>query len=180
MGAKIILNGNLGDDPKHGKTGEGTPYVQFSLYQAHWTRTGGKNQDGSDEFKDTGGFWMQVAWFSRKADKAAELLKKGTAVIVSGDLRVDYWADRDTGEQKAGYKVVADEVSLDIKGLESVQMRQRAHHSVQPQVRGGNRDDGTRQAGGSHAYAAAKAGDLDVSDMPEPPPLAAYDDSMPF
>ena len=65
-------------------------------------------------------FWMNVSWFGKKAETAGRLLKKGAAVVVIGDLHAEIWVDKDTGEQKAAYKVNADEVSLDMRSLADV------------------------------------------------------------
>ena len=124
MGAKITLNGNLGDDPRCGVTqdrnGEPLHWISFSMRQPHWS----KNDRG--KFIDSGGFWINVSWLDRKAEIAGRLLKKGAAVIISGDLHVEVWVDKDTGEQKAAYKVNADEVSLDMRSLADVTYRQRS------------------------------------------------------
>ena len=132
MGAKITLNGNLGDDPRCGVTqdrnGEPLHWISFSMRQPHWS----KNDRG--KFVDSGGLWINVSWFDRKAEIAGRLLKKGAAVIVSGDLHVEVWVDKDTGEQKAAYKVNADEVSLDMRSLADVAYRQRStERGSQPQ-----------------------------------------------
>lgn len=144
MGAKITLNGNLGDDPRHGVTknrlGEDLHWVSFSMRQPHWLRE-------KEEVVDKGGFWINVSWFSRKAEVAATLLKKGAAVIVSGDLHVEYWTDQETGELRSGFKVNADEVSLDMRALSSVAYRNRSFQGPQPQPNVG-KTDGQRQLGG--------------------------------
>ena len=132
MGAKITLNGNLGDDPRCGVTqdrnGEPLHWISFSMRQPHWS----KNDRG--EFVDSGGFWMNVSWFGKKAETAGRLLKKGAAVVVIGDLHVEIWVDKDTGEQKAGFKVNADEVAFDMRSLADVTYRQRsAERGPQPQ-----------------------------------------------
>lgn len=132
MGAKITLNGNLGDDPRCGVTqdrnGEPLHWISFSMRQPHWSK------DDRGKFIDSGGFWINVSWFDRKAEIAGRLLKKGAAVIISGDLHVEVWVDKDTGEQKAAYKVNADEVSLDMRSLADVTYRQRStERGPQPQ-----------------------------------------------
>lgn len=147
MGAKITLNGNLGDDPRHGVTknrlGEDLHWVSFSMRQPHWLRE-------KEEVVDKGGFWINVSWFSRKAEVAATLLKKGAAVIVSGDLHVEYWTDQETGELRSGFKVNADEVSLDMRALSGVTYRNRSFQGPQPQPNVGKMD-GQRQQDGQGA-----------------------------
>lgn len=50
--------------------GEDLPWVSFSMRQPHWLRE-------KEELVDKGGFWINVSWFSRKAEVAASLLKRG-------------------------------------------------------------------------------------------------------
>lgn len=146
MGAKIELKGRLGRDPKLGKTQDGKPWISFSLKQDHMVKTGQKLADGRDEYEDRGGFWMEVVWFNRKAETAAQLLKKGAAVIVTGDLRTEQWENKETGEIQAGFKVVADEVALDMLSLESVSYVQHRQSSGQPQPNVGQKHASSVQA----------------------------------
>ena len=145
MGAHIEIKGNLGGDPVFGKTKEGKPWVNFSVYQPHWVKKPDAVPNGPDQYIDKGGFWLQVSWFSNKAEVAAQLLKKGTAVVVSGDLHADTWVDKETGELKAGYKVTANEVTLDLRGISGVSYRQRSQGGPQPQPNIGKRDPQTAQ-----------------------------------
>lgn len=171
MGAKITLKGRLGGEPTYGETREGKPWISFSLRQDHMVRSGKKLADGRDEYVDNGGFWMQVVWFSRKAEKAAEILKKGAAVVVSGDLRAEQWESKETGELQSGFKVVADEVSLDFIGLESVTYQSKEFSSAptpRPNIGKGKSSDGAGQAGAQNR-----------SEFP-PQDFDDRDDALPF
>lgn len=167
MGAKINLSGNLGDDPTFGVTSDNTPYVSFSVYQPHRTRTGGKLPDGRDEYQDTGGFWMTVTWFSRKAEQAGKILKKGVAVHVTGDLRVEHWVDKDSGEMKSAWKVLANQVSIDLMGVDNVVYRKRERSAAPPPP---NTNANKQQD--EHAVA-------DNQEHPEPTDFSDHDD-IPF
>ena len=154
MGAHIQLKGNLGGDPVSGKTKDGNPWVNFSVYQPHWVKNPDAVPNGPDQYIDRGGFWLQVSWFNDKAAAAAQLLKKGTAVIVSGDLHVDTWTDKETGEVKAAYKVTANEVTLNLHGITAVSYRQRSQGGPQPQPNVGKWQAAN---GGQHPAADAPA-----------------------
>ena len=165
MGAKITLNGNLGDDPRCGVTqdrnGEPLHWISFSMRQPHWT----KNDRG--EFVDSGGFWMNVSWFGKKAETAGRLLKKGAAVVVIGDLHAEIWVDKDTGEQKAAYKVNADEVSLDMRSLADVTYRQRsAERGPQPRPNLGSNHPAAGGNAPADAQGAPSAGESTPSAAP--------------
>lgn len=172
MGAKITLNGNLGGDPRsgeiQGRDGKPLPWVSFSMWQSHRTR------NDNDEYVDTGGFWMNIVWFDWRAGMAARLLKKGAAVIISGDLHVEVWVDKDTGEQKAAYKVNADEVSLDMRSLADVTYRQRStERGPQPQPNVGNNNPGGANAAARNGNAATQSDgfeDLPQEFMHDAPP----------
>ena len=170
MGAKITLNGNLGDDPRHGvaknRLGEDLPWVSFSMRQPHWVRE-------NNEPVDKGGFWINVSWFSRKAEFAATLLKKGAAVIVSGDLHVEFWTDQETGELRSSFKVSADEVSLDMRALSGVTYRNRSFQGPQPQPNVDKMDEPRQQDGlgaGTSSQRTARA-------QQQPPAQAPYGDN---
>lgn len=72
------------------------------------------------------------------------IAEKGAAVIVSGDLHVEYWTDQESGELRSGFKVNADEVSLDMRALSGVTYRNRSFQGPQPQPNVGKMD-GQRQ-----------------------------------
>ncbi|WP_314911873.1 single-stranded DNA-binding protein [Cardiobacterium hominis] len=167
MGAKITLNGNLGDDPRCGVTqdrnGEPLHWISFSMRQPHWS----KNDRG--EFVDSSGFWINVSWFDRKAETAGRLLKKGAAVVVIGDLHVEIWVDKDTGEQKAGFKVNASEVAFDMRSLADVTYRQRsAERGPQPQPNLGSNHPATGGNAPADAQGApsAQTADGGFEDIP--------------
>lgn len=149
MGAKVVLKGRLGGDPTYGETKDGKPWISFSLRQDHMVRSGKKLPDGRDEYVDNGGFWIQVVWFSRKAENAADVLKKGSAVVVSGDLRAEQWENKE-GVIESGFKVVADEVSLDFIGLESVTYQPKESSSAptpRPNIGKTKSSEGAEQEG---------------------------------
>lgn len=163
MGARIELKGNLGGDPVFGLTKDKKPWINFSVYQPHWVKNPDAVPNGPDQYIDKGGFWLQVSWFHAKAEAAERLLKKGTAVLVSGDLHVDTWTDKNTGELKAGYKVTANEVTLDLRGIAAVSYRQRGQDGPQPQPNIGNKaqaaGDGAAHSTASSTRASASADD---------------------
>lgn len=94
MGAHIELRGNLGQDPKLGQTKNGKHYLQFSVYQSHWV------PNSNNGFDDRGGFWMECVWFHAGAESGAQMLKKGSPVVVSGDLRLEVYKDQNGNDRQ--------------------------------------------------------------------------------
>nr|WP_245936092.1 single-stranded DNA-binding protein [Suttonella ornithocola] len=100
----------FGGVPALAYTQDKKPYLSFSVYQSHWVKSNNPNQP----YEDKGGFWMDVVWFNAGAEEASKMLTKGSPVVVLGDLRMDSWVDKETGEQKQRLKVIARTVAMGI------------------------------------------------------------------
>ena len=86
MYQKIIIIGNLAQDPEMRYTSDGTPVTSFSIAtNQRWT-----NEDGSQGEETT--WWRITAW-RRLAETCNEYLQKGRQVLVEGRLT----PDRETG-----------------------------------------------------------------------------------
>jgi len=78
---RVILIGNVGQDPKLTSTSGGTPVCTFSLAtDRSWTPS------GSDERKEKTE-WHYVVSFGRLAEICKTILQQGTKVYVSGRLQ---------------------------------------------------------------------------------------------
>ncbi|MDO4643186.1 MAG: single-stranded DNA-binding protein [Cardiobacteriaceae bacterium] len=165
MGAFIKLSGNLGKTIQAGKTTDGRNWLRFSIYQSHWKKSGVQRPDGTEEYVDDGGFWMDVSWFGDdKIARAGTILKTGAAVIVEGNLFSEQWTDKDTGEIKHAFKVIARDVTLDMKALDSVVYRRsenRTNNTPTPRVNTQNNTPAP-QTGGDISPGA----DADFDDAP--------------
>lgn len=88
MDATVTLTGLLGADPELRTSRNGHPWVTFRLGCTPRVRREG-------EWVDDGTIWFTVhAWHSL-ARNAAESLKKGDRVIVTGRMRVESWVGED-------------------------------------------------------------------------------------
>jgi single-strand DNA-binding protein len=82
MYQKIILVGNLGQDPEMRYTADGTPVTNFSLAtNRRWS-----NADGS-QGEET--IWWRVTAWRRLAETCNEYLQKGRQVLVEGRMTPD-------------------------------------------------------------------------------------------
>lgn len=79
--------------------------------------------DGQGGFEQDGGFWLDVSVWGRRAEQAAELLRKGARVNVTGRLEEDRWTDKETGEERSKLRLVANDVFLSLSRIEAVQFR---------------------------------------------------------
>lgn len=84
----IVMAGNLTSDPSFRKTTNGTPVANFYIAS-------------NRRFKDNSGQWREnvcyvgvVAWY-KLAESCHDNLKKGSAVLVDGELQSRTWKNED-------------------------------------------------------------------------------------
>ena len=85
---KVILIGNLGQDPELRYTGSGTAVCNMRLA----TTESYKDRDGN-QVENTE--WHNVVAWARLAEICGEYLKKGSQAYFEGQLQTRQWEDRD-------------------------------------------------------------------------------------
>lgn len=107
---KVILIGNLGNDPDTRMTPQGSAVTNLSVAT-----------DESYKDKQTGQMvpkteWHRVVMFNRLAEIAKDYLKKGSKVYIEGKLQTRKWQDQN-GQDRYSTEIVANEMQmLDSKG----------------------------------------------------------------
>ena len=101
---KVILMGHMTADPELKQTGSGTSVCSFSIGV---NRRYSKNADQSQQSVD---FINIVAW-RQQAEFVSRYFKKGSSIIVCGQLQTRNWTDNQ-GQKRYVTEVVADEVSF--------------------------------------------------------------------
>lgn len=79
----------------------------------------------TDQFEDKGGFWFDVSAWDRLAGDVVRVLKKGMRVKVEGSLKHNTWMDENSGEERSRMVLYADEITLVLNRVESIDMRQK-------------------------------------------------------
>ena len=165
---KVILIGNLGQDPDIRYTPSGAAVVNMSI--------------ATDEsYKDKGGQlvdkteWHKVVVFGKLAEICGQYLKKGSKIYVEGKLQTRKWTN------KEGHDVYTTEVVLDINGqmqmLDGKQDGQQPAQSQQAprqqqQQQAANQPQQTQyQQNNPQQPAAGGRG---------PAPIDDFDDDIPF
>ena len=98
---KVILIGNLGQDPEEPrKTQGGLSVLDISIA----TRRRTKNDETTD--------WHTVTCWNKTAELVHKYLKKGRQVYIEGRLQYDTWTDESTGKKRKKAKIVADSVQF--------------------------------------------------------------------
>ncbi len=106
---KVILVGNVGQDPEVKYTASGVPVAKVSL------ATNERFKHRNDQWQDRTEWHRVVAW-QRLAEVVGEYVHKGSKLYVEGKLQTSSWEDRQSGERKYRTEIVAlDIVMLGIR-----------------------------------------------------------------
>ncbi|WP_395377134.1 single-stranded DNA-binding protein [Marinicella sp. W31] len=158
---KVILVGNLGNDPEVRYTTSGSAVTTISLATAESWRD--KNTNETQERTE----WHRVVFFNRLAEIAGEYLKKGRQVYVEGKLQTRKWQDKD-GQDRYTTEIVANEMQMLGGGGSSG---------------GGMQQGGGMQGGGNYGSAPAAPKpkqNQSVGGQNQAPNFDDFDDDIPF
>ncbi|PJE79100.1 Single-stranded DNA-binding protein [invertebrate metagenome] len=111
---KVILIGNLGNDPDVRFTPSGNAVANLSIATSDsWKdRNTGQQQERTE--------WHRVVIFGKLAEIAQQYLHKGSKVYLEGKLQTRKWQDQQ-GQDKYTTEVVLDGFSGQMQMLDSVQ-----------------------------------------------------------
>lgn len=173
---KVILIGNLGQDPEVRFTQGGTAVANLNIATSDsWLdRNSGQRQERTD--------WHRVILFKKTAEIAQQYLKKGSKVYIEGRLQTHKWQDQ-SGQDRHTTEVVANDMQmLDSGGQQQTPQQSGYQQPPQNQQRGGHRQpppnntgyctqqpQGHRPPQGQQPYGA-----------PDPSQYDDFDDEIPF
>jgi single-strand DNA-binding protein len=118
---KVILVGNLGNDPETKFTQGGMAITRISLA----TTSVRKDKEGNQQERTE---WHRVVLFGKLGEIAGEYLRKGSSVYVEGSLRYDKYTGQD-GVEKYSTDIIADEMQMLGGRGESGERSQRSERS---------------------------------------------------
>ena len=155
---KVILVGNVGQDPETRFSGSGAAITNVSIATSE---TWKDKQTGQPQERTE---WHRVVFFNRLGEIAGEYLKKGSKVYVEGSLRTRKWKDKE-GNDRYTTEIVASEMQM----LDSRGGGQGGGDNYTPAQRSGGFDQSNaNQSNNSPSAAPAPAGADD------------WDDDIPF
>jgi single-strand DNA-binding protein len=101
---KVILVGNLGNDPETKYTQGGMAVTKASLA----TTSVRKDKEGNTQERTE---WHRVTFFGKLGEIAGEYLRKGSQVYIEGSIRYDKYTDKD-GVERYTTDIIADEMQM--------------------------------------------------------------------
>ncbi len=99
----VMIAGNLTKDPVVRKTSNGAPVINFCLASNH------RYRDGSNQWAEDVCYVGVVGW-NKLADSCMAKLKKGSAVLVDGELQSRTW--HENGGQRTVVEVKAHRIQF--------------------------------------------------------------------
>lgn len=157
---KVILVGNLGQDPEVRYTANGAAVANITVATSEqWTdKQSGQKQEKTE--------WHRVVLFGRLGEIAGEYLRKGSQVYLEGKLQTRKWQDQN-GQDRYTTEIVANEMQM-LGGRAGA---------------GGAADYGNQNYGGGQPAGAPQGGGR-AAPAPVPPAGGSnfddFDDDIPF
>lgn len=168
---KVILIGNLGQDPDCRTTPNGTTVAKINVAT-----------DESYKDKQTGQIvprteWHRVAFFNRLAEIARDYLRKGSKIYVEGKLRTNKWQD-ESGNDRYSTEIIVSELQM----LDSAQTANGGANQSQPQARPQANQGHQNQPNQTYQRPQAQAPQQGRNQYQAPPPSGNedFDDDIPF
>ncbi|KMQ73528.1 single-stranded DNA-binding protein [Marinobacter subterrani] len=171
---KVILIGNLGQDPDTRYTPNGNAVVNLNLAT-----------DESYKDRQTGQLvpkteWHRVVMFGKIAEVAGQYLRKGSKVYIEGKLQTRKW------QNKEGQDVYTTEVVVDINGqMQMLDSRGGEGSMNQGAPAGRPQQSDYNQQGGQQNNPPPQQPSGGYSNQPSqgggmPEPVDDFDDDIPF
>ncbi|SEM97241.1 single-stranded DNA-binding protein [Halomonas caseinilytica] len=154
---KVILIGNVGQDPEVRFTQAGTPVANIGLATSEsWTdKNSGQKQEKTE--------WHRLILFRKLAEIAQQYVRKGSKLYVEGRLQTRKWQDQ-SGQDRYVTEIIVNDLQM----LDSRQGQPQGSAQPQPQHSQSGYFDQQRQ------YQQQQAA------PPNPPGGDDFDDEIPF
>ena len=164
---KVILVGNLGNDPESRSLGNGGEVVNLSVATSEsWTKDGNKQERTE---------WHRVVIFNENLGRVAkQYLRKGSKVYLEGQLQTRKWTDN-SGQDKYSTEVVLQRFRGELVLLDKREGSGGGY--------GGGDDYGSSQGfggGGGTSFGGGGSGASRPQSRPQPAFDSDLDDDVPF
>ncbi|MBE0364893.1 single-strand DNA-binding protein [Pseudoalteromonas ulvae UL12] len=138
---KVILVGNLGQDPevRYMPNGNAVANVSLATAESYKDKNTGQMVDKTE--------WHRVVFFGKLAEIVGEYVRKGSQIYVEGKLQTRKWTDKD-GQEKYTTEIVVDGFTGQMQMLGGRNDgAQSGGYQQKPQQGGFNPQQGQQQGG---------------------------------
>ncbi|MDW0361014.1 single-stranded DNA-binding protein [Halomonas venusta] len=173
---KVILIGNLGQDPEVRFTQGGTAVANLNIATSdNWIdRNSGQRQERTE--------WHRVILFKKTAEIAQQYLRKGSKVYIEGRLQTRKWQDQ-SGQDRYTTEIVANDMQmLDSGGQQQAPQQGGYQQPPQNQKRSGYQQPPNNAGYGTQQPQSQRPSQGQPPyGVPDPGQYGAFDDTeIPF
>ncbi|QEA38021.1 single-stranded DNA-binding protein [Pistricoccus aurantiacus] len=175
---KVILIGNLGQDPDVRYTQSGSAVTNLNLATSDsWTdKQSGQRQERTE--------WHRVVMFNKLAEIAQQYLRKGSKVYIEGRIQTRKWQGQD-GQDRYSTEIVANDMQmLDSRGGQGADYAQGAQQGgyANASQGGGQRSTQSSQGQGQQGGNPQQGNNQQNNNYgaPNPGSFDDFDDEIPF
>ena len=136
---KVILIGNLGNDPdiRYTASGAAVANIRLATTESWRDKESGEQQERTE--------WHRIVFFGRLAEIVGEYLRKGSQIYVEGRLQTRKWQDKE-GADRYTTEIVANEMQMlgrsrSDSTSDEAAAGQSARNAPMPQPKAGAADD---------------------------------------
>ncbi len=166
---KVIIIGNLGNDPEARQFGNGGSVTNISVATSEqWT-----DKQSGEKREDTQ--WHRISLFNRLGEIAAQYLRKGSKVYIEGSLRTRKY-EKD-GQDHYVTEIRADQMQM-LDSLNEGQKPNNQGYQNNNQQNGGYNNQ--QQGGQSYNQAPQQSAQPPQNQKPTSMPSGPVDDDIPF
>ena len=178
---KVILVGNLGNDPEVRYSANGAAIANISIA----TKESWKDKNTGEQQERTE--WHRVVMFNRLGEIAGEYLRKGSQVYIEGKLQTRKWQDQ-SGNDRYSTEIVANEMQM-LGGRGGDMGGGSAPSQNRPQSNQGAPSQGASNQGGPQGgpipgyggpQGVQQGGSQGGASNSAPAPMNDFDDDIPF
>jgi len=121
---KIILAGNLTRDIeiRYTQGGSAIGNTAIATTRKFTSQTGEQKEEV---------LFVDLTFFGRTAEIAKQYLRKGSKVLVDGRLKLDQWADQQSGAKRNKHSVTVENLQMLDSKQDNQQAPQQSHQSTQ-------------------------------------------------
>ena len=166
---KVIIIGNLGNDPEARQFGNGGSVTNISVATSEqWT-----DKQSGEKREDTQ--WHRISLFNRLGEIAAQYLRKGSKVYIEGSLRTRKY-EKD-GQDHYVTEIRADQMQMLDSLNEGQKPNNQGYQNNNQQNSGYNNP---QQGGQSYNQAPQQSAQPTQNQKPTSMPSGPVDDDIPF